>query len=91
MKVNFLKPNLKVNLYKSDSCLETMENTSVMDNKAQAESDGEMSSDNDSYHSDEFHTNSKSDEDRQLANSSESAGTADYFFLTVVLLLQHLN
>ena len=91
MKVNFLKPNLKVNLWKSDSSLETMENTSVMDNKAQAESDGEMSSDNDSYHSDEFHTNSKSDEDRQLANSSESAGTADYFFLTVVLLLQHLN
>ena len=43
-----------------------MENTSVMDNKAQAESDGEMSSDNDSYHSDEFLTNSKSDEDRQL-------------------------
>ena len=50
-----------------------------------------MSSDNDSYHSDEFHTNSKSDEDRQLANSSESVGTVDYFFLMVVLLLQHLS
>ena len=82
MKVNFLKPNLKVNLWKSDNSLETMENASVMDKKAQAESDGEMSSDNDSYHSDEFHTNSKSDEDRKLANSSESVGTVDYFFLT---------
>lgn len=57
MKVNFLKPNLKVNLWKSDSSLETMENTrSVMENKAQAESEGEISSDNDSYHSDEFLT-----------------------------------
>ncbi|XP_066880634.1 phosphatidylinositide phosphatase SAC2 isoform X3 [Kogia breviceps] len=78
MKVNFLKPNLKVNLWKSDSSLETMENTSVMDSKAQAESDGEMSSDNDSYHSDELLTNSKSDEDRQLANSLENVGPVDY-------------
>ena len=78
MKVNFLKPNLKVNLWKSDSSLETMENTSVMDNEAQAESDGEMSSDNDSYHSDEFFTNSKSDEDRQLANSLENVWPVDY-------------
>ena len=78
MKVNFLKPNLKVNLWKSDSSLETMENTSVMDNKAQAESEGEISSDNDSYHSDEFLTNSKSDEDRQLTNSSENVGPIDY-------------
>ncbi|KAI2557454.1 inositol polyphosphate-5-phosphatase F [Homo sapiens] len=77
MKVNFLKPNLKVNLWKSDSSLETMENTGVMD-KVQAESDGDMSSDNDSYHSDEFLTNSKSDEDRQLANSLESVGPIDY-------------
>ena len=66
MKVNFLKPNLKVNLWKSHSSLETMENISVVDNKAQAESEREKSSDNDSYHSDEFLTNSKSDEDRQL-------------------------
>ncbi|XP_025773848.1 phosphatidylinositide phosphatase SAC2 [Puma concolor] len=78
MKVNFLKPNLKVNLWKSDSSLETMENTGVMDNKVQAESDGEMSSENDSYHSDEFLTNSKSDEDRQLANSLENVGPIDY-------------
>nr|XP_020025439.1 phosphatidylinositide phosphatase SAC2 isoform X5 [Castor canadensis] len=79
MKVNFLKPNLKVNLWKSDSSLETMENSGVMDNnKVQAESDGDISSENDSYHSDEFLTNSRSDEDRQLANSSESLGPVDY-------------
>ncbi|XP_021563838.1 phosphatidylinositide phosphatase SAC2-like isoform X3 [Carlito syrichta] len=78
MKVNFLKPNLKVNLWKSDSSLETMENTGVMDDKVEAESDGDMSSDNDSFHSDEFLTNSKSDEDRQLANSLESVGPIDY-------------
>ncbi|XP_006160981.1 phosphatidylinositide phosphatase SAC2-like, partial [Tupaia chinensis] len=77
-KVNFLKPNLKVNLWKSDSSLETMENTGVMDSKVQAESDGDISSDNDSYHSDEFLTNSKSDEDRQLADSLESVGPIDY-------------
>ncbi|XP_047559517.1 phosphatidylinositide phosphatase SAC2 isoform X2 [Lutra lutra] len=78
MKVNFLKPNLKVNLWKSDSSLETMETTGVRDNKVQAESDGEMSSENDSYHSDEFLTNSKSDEDKQLANSLENVGPRDY-------------
>nr|KAF6322379.1 inositol polyphosphate-5-phosphatase F [Pipistrellus kuhlii] len=78
VKVNFLKPNLKVNLWKSDSSLETMENTGVMDNTVQAESDGEMSSDNDSYHSDEFLTNSKSDEDRQLTHSLENMGPVDY-------------
>ncbi|KAM9618081.1 phosphatidylinositide phosphatase SAC2 isoform 3-T3 [Trichechus inunguis] len=78
MKVNFLKPNLKINPWKSDSSLETMENTGVMDSKDQAESDGDMSSDNDSYHSDELLTNSKSDEDRQLANSLENVGPVDY-------------
>lgn len=78
MKVNFLKPNLKVNLWKSDSSLETMENPGAMDNKAQGESDGDMSSDNESYHSDEFLTNSKSEEDRQLADSLESVGPIDY-------------
>ncbi|XP_037661317.1 phosphatidylinositide phosphatase SAC2 isoform X3 [Choloepus didactylus] len=78
MKVNFLKPNLKVNLWKSDSSLETMENTGVMDNKDQAESEGEISSDNDSYRSDEFLTNSKCDEDRQLVNSLENVGPVDY-------------
>uniref|UniRef100_A0A452T8L4 Inositol polyphosphate-5-phosphatase F n=1 Tax=Ursus maritimus TaxID=29073 RepID=A0A452T8L4_URSMA len=78
MKVNFLKPNLKVNLWKSDSSLETMETTGVMDTKVQAESDGEMSSENDSYHSDEFLTNSKSDEDKQLASSLENVGPRDH-------------
>ncbi|XP_076982309.1 phosphatidylinositide phosphatase SAC2 isoform X3 [Tamandua tetradactyla] len=78
MKVNFLKPNLKVNLWKSDSSLETIENTGVMDSKDQAESEGEISSDNDSYHSDEFLTNSKCDEDRQLVNSLEHIGPVDY-------------
>lgn len=79
VKVNFLKPNLKVNLWKSDSSLETMENSGAMDNnKTQGESDGDMSSDNDSYHSDEFLTNSKSEEDRQLADSLESVGPIDY-------------
>lgn len=78
MKVNFLKPNLKVNLWKSDSSLETMENPGVMGNKVQGESDGDISSDNDSYHSDEFLTNSKSEEDKQLANSLESVGPIDY-------------
>ncbi|KAM4852169.1 phosphatidylinositide phosphatase SAC2 isoform 3-T3 [Thomomys bottae] len=77
MKVNFLKPNLKVNLWKSDSSLETMESLGVMENKVQAESEGDMSSD-DSYHSDEFLTNSKSDEDRQLTTSLESVGPVDY-------------
>lgn len=78
VRVNFLKPNLKVNLWKSDSSLETMENPGVMDNKVQRESDGDISSDNDSYHSDEFLTNSKSEEDKQLASSLESVGPIDY-------------
>ncbi|XP_008825522.1 phosphatidylinositide phosphatase SAC2 isoform X5 [Nannospalax galili] len=76
MKVNFLKPNLKVNLWKSDSSLETMENSGVT--VKAPESDGDMSSDNDSYHSDEFLTNSKLEEDRQLAASLESVGPIDY-------------
>uniref|UniRef100_A0A6J0T0K2 Phosphatidylinositide phosphatase SAC2 isoform X2 n=1 Tax=Pogona vitticeps TaxID=103695 RepID=A0A6J0T0K2_9SAUR len=64
MKVNFLKPNLKVNLWKSDSSLETLENPTT-DTKVTAESDIEISSDNDSFHSDDFLTNSKSDDDDQ--------------------------
>ncbi|XP_054238757.1 phosphatidylinositide phosphatase SAC2 [Indicator indicator] len=76
MKVNFLKPNLKVNLWKSDSSLETLENPAV-DAKVQAESDME-GSDNDSFHSDDFLTNSKSDEDPQLTDSLENIGQADY-------------
>ncbi|XP_051837508.1 phosphatidylinositide phosphatase SAC2 isoform X2 [Antechinus flavipes] len=77
VKVNFLKPNLTVNLWKSDSSLETMENKGVMDNKGQIQSDEEISSD-DSFHSDEYLTNSKCEEDRQLANSLENVGPVDY-------------
>ncbi|KAM9188468.1 phosphatidylinositide phosphatase SAC2 [Mergus octosetaceus] len=76
VKVNFLKPNLKVNLWKSDSSLETLENP-VADTKVHAESDTEMS-DNDSFHSDDFLTNSKSDEDNQLTDSLENIGQTDY-------------
>ncbi|XP_009876714.1 PREDICTED: phosphatidylinositide phosphatase SAC2 [Apaloderma vittatum] len=76
VKVNFLKPNLKVNLWKSDSSLETLENPAV-DPKVHAESDTEAS-DNDSFHSDDFLTNSKSDEDNQLTDSLENIGQADY-------------
>lgn len=77
MKVNFLKPNLKVNLWKSDSSLETMENP-LTDAKDCVESDAEISSDNDSYHSDDFLTNSKSDEDQQYTDCLENAGQIDY-------------
>ncbi|XP_027602298.2 phosphatidylinositide phosphatase SAC2 isoform X2 [Pipra filicauda] len=76
VKVNFLKPNLKVNLWKSDSSLETLENPAA-DPKAQSESDTE-GSDNDSFHSDDFLTNSKSDEDTQLTDSLENIGPTDY-------------
>lgn len=76
VKVNFLKPNLKVNLWKSDSSLETLENPAV-DTKVHVESDTEMS-DNDSFHSDDFLTNSKSDEDNQLTDSLENIGQIDY-------------
>ncbi|CAI5774964.1 phosphatidylinositide phosphatase SAC2 [Podarcis lilfordi] len=77
MKVNFLKPNLKVNLWKSDSSLETMENP-MADAKANVESDIEISSDNDSFHSDEYLTNSKSDDDQQFMDSLENVGQIDY-------------
>uniref|UniRef100_A0A8C0V7H0 Inositol polyphosphate-5-phosphatase F n=1 Tax=Cyanistes caeruleus TaxID=156563 RepID=A0A8C0V7H0_CYACU len=76
VKVNFLKPNLKVNLWKSDSSLETLENPGV-DPKAPSDSDTE-GSDNDSFHSDDFLTNSKSDEDAQLTDSLENIGPTDY-------------
>ncbi|XP_074963460.1 phosphatidylinositide phosphatase SAC2 isoform X2 [Phalacrocorax aristotelis] len=76
LKVNFLKPNLKVNLWKSDSSLETLENP-VVDTKGHTESDIEVS-DNDSFHSDDFLTNSKSDEDNQLTDSLENVGQTDY-------------
>ncbi|XP_054840087.1 phosphatidylinositide phosphatase SAC2 isoform X1 [Eublepharis macularius] len=77
VKVNFLKPNLKVNLWKSDSSLETMENP-MIDTKVCAESDIEISSDNDSFHSDDFLTNSKSDEDQQFVDSLDNLGQIDY-------------
>ncbi|XP_054133120.1 phosphatidylinositide phosphatase SAC2 [Melozone crissalis] len=76
VKVNFLKPNLKVNLWKSDSSLETLENPGV-DAKAASESDTE-GSDNDSFHSDDFLSNSKSDEEGQLGGSLENVGPTDY-------------
>ncbi|KAM7016058.1 phosphatidylinositide phosphatase SAC2 [Passerculus sandwichensis] len=76
VKVNFLKPNLKVNLWKSDSSLETLENPGV-DAKAASESDTE-GSDNDSFHSDDFLSNSKSDEEGQLGGSLENMGPTDY-------------
>ncbi|XP_059708049.1 phosphatidylinositide phosphatase SAC2 [Haemorhous mexicanus] len=76
VKVNFLKPNLKVNLWKSDSSLETLENPGV-DPKAPSESDTEAS-DNDSFHSDDFLSNSKSDEEGQLGGSLENMGPTDY-------------
>ncbi|XP_066179590.1 phosphatidylinositide phosphatase SAC2 [Sylvia atricapilla] len=76
VKVNFLKPNLKVNLWKSDSSLETLDNPGV-DPKAPSESDTE-GSDNDSFHSDDFLTNSKSDEEVGLADSLENIGPTDY-------------
>lgn len=76
MKVNFLKPNLKVNLWKSDSSLETMENA-MTDTNANIESDIEISSDNDSFHSDDFLTNSRSDDDQQFMDSLEN-GQIDY-------------
>ncbi|XP_030096830.2 phosphatidylinositide phosphatase SAC2 [Serinus canaria] len=76
VKVNFLKPNLKVNLWKSDSSLETLENPGV-DQKVPSESDTEAS-DNDSFHSDDFLSNSKSDEEGQLGGSLENMGPTDY-------------
>ncbi|RXM36158.1 Phosphatidylinositide phosphatase SAC2 [Acipenser ruthenus] len=70
MKVNFLKPNLKVNLWKSDSSLETSDSTVAGALKDRSESDLEISSDSDSFHSNEFLPNE--DEDRQLAGSLEN-------------------
>ncbi|XP_029466384.1 phosphatidylinositide phosphatase SAC2-like [Rhinatrema bivittatum] len=64
---SFLKPNLKVNLWKSDSSLEN----SGVESKGRNESDIEISSDSDSFHSDDFLANSKSDEERQLADPGE--------------------
>lgn len=78
MKVNFLKPNLKVNLWKSDSSLEALESVGAAEGELQAESDGEVSSENDSFHSDEFLSSSRCDGDQQVAGSLENVGPVDY-------------
>uniref|UniRef100_A0A4W3HIL9 Inositol polyphosphate-5-phosphatase F n=1 Tax=Callorhinchus milii TaxID=7868 RepID=A0A4W3HIL9_CALMI len=76
MKVNFLKPNLRVNLWKSDSSLGTSE-APVVISKEETDSDAEISSDTDSYESDEFLTNSKSDDECQIMDS-DGVGQHDY-------------
>ncbi|XP_059803799.1 phosphatidylinositide phosphatase SAC2 [Hypanus sabinus] len=76
MKVNFLKPNLRVNLWKSDSSLGSSDSP-VPTSKDETDSDIEISSDTDSYESDGFMSNSKSDEDGQLPDS-EDVGQCDY-------------
>ncbi|XP_077311591.1 phosphatidylinositide phosphatase SAC2 [Lithobates pipiens] len=68
----FLKPNLQVNLWKSDSSLE---NPST-ETKDHTESDLELSSDSDSFHSDDYIP--KSDDDRQITGSLENIGQVDY-------------
>ncbi|CAI9620853.1 unnamed protein product [Staurois parvus] len=68
----FLKPNLQVNLWKSDSSLE---NPST-ETKDHMESDLELSSDSDSFHSDDYIP--KSDDDGQVIGSIENIGQVDY-------------
>ncbi|KAM9326771.1 phosphatidylinositide phosphatase SAC2 [Gastrophryne carolinensis] len=68
----FLKPNLQVNLWKSDSSLETP----IPEVKDHPESDLDLSSDSDSFHSDDYIP--KSDDDRQLTGSLENIGQVDY-------------
>ncbi|XP_043912010.1 phosphatidylinositide phosphatase SAC2 [Protopterus annectens] len=75
MKVNFLKPNLKVTPWKSDSSLETMDNPTG-NIKDCSESDIEISSDSESFTSDDFLA--KSDDERQLTDSLENVGSGDY-------------
>ncbi|XP_072279932.1 phosphatidylinositide phosphatase SAC2 isoform X2 [Pyxicephalus adspersus] len=67
----FLKPNLQVNLWKSDSSLEHPST----ETKDHMESDLELSSDSDSFHSDDFIP--KSDDDGQVPGSLENIGV-DY-------------
>ncbi|XP_053548633.1 phosphatidylinositide phosphatase SAC2 [Bombina bombina] len=64
----FLKPNLQVSLWKSDSSLEN----SGTEIKGHTESDLEISSDSDSFHSDDYLP--KSDDDGSL----EAIGQTDY-------------
>ncbi|XP_062376083.1 phosphatidylinositide phosphatase SAC2 [Sardina pilchardus] len=54
VKVNFLKPNMRVNLWKSDSSLETTDsNPGSVAMKDLCDNHSEISSDSDSYNSDE--------------------------------------
>uniref|UniRef100_UPI00398E5587 phosphatidylinositide phosphatase SAC2 isoform X2 n=1 Tax=Pristiophorus japonicus TaxID=55135 RepID=UPI00398E5587 len=76
MKVNFLRPNLRVNLWKSDSSLGSS-GSPVVVSKDDTDSDIEISSDTDSYESDDFLSNSKSEDDCQLTDS-EDVGQCDY-------------
>ncbi|XP_078079459.1 phosphatidylinositide phosphatase SAC2 isoform X2 [Mustelus asterias] len=76
MKVNFLRPNLRVNLWKSDSSLGSSDSPVVV-SKDDTDSDIEISSDSDSFESDGFLTNSKSEDDCQLSDS-EDVRQCDY-------------
>lgn len=75
VKVNFLKPNLRVNLWKSDSSLGSSDSPVAV--KEETDSDLEISSDTDSYESDGYLSNSKSDEECQLSDA-EDVGQCDY-------------
>lgn len=68
----FLKPNLQANMWKSDSSLENP----GIDTKDHMESDLELSSDSDSFHSDDYIP--KSDDDGQLTGCLENIGQVDY-------------
>ncbi|XP_075703855.1 phosphatidylinositide phosphatase SAC2 [Rhinoderma darwinii] len=68
----FLKPNLQVSLWKSDSSLENPGN----DVRCHVESDLDLSSDSDSFHSDDYIP--KSDDDGQVMGSLENIGQVDY-------------
>ncbi|XP_069608755.1 phosphatidylinositide phosphatase SAC2 isoform X1 [Ranitomeya imitator] len=68
----FLKPNLQVSLWKSDSSLENPGS----DGKVHIESDLDLSSDSDSYHSDDYIP--KSDIEGQIIGSLENIGQVDY-------------
>ncbi|KAM5140747.1 LOW QUALITY PROTEIN: phosphatidylinositide phosphatase SAC2 [Mantella aurantiaca] len=68
----FLKPTLHVNLWKSDSSLENPSS----ETKDHMESDLELSSDSDSFHSDDYIP--KSDDEGIVAGSLENMGQVDY-------------
>ncbi|KAM4703825.1 phosphatidylinositide phosphatase SAC2 [Rhinophrynus dorsalis] len=68
----FLKPNLQVSLWKSDSSLENP----GPDLQGRTGSDLEISSDSDSFHSDDFLP--KSDDEGQSVGALENMGQTDY-------------